>query len=83
MRVGILDTVCLDIVAVIAQISVEHGLEFYTHHVAPFRTVGKIEQIAFRGALHLRTGHPLRIVFRLRSLFRGGKRRHRRASEGR
>ena len=57
-RVGILLTVEADVLATIFKIGVQHALQFYAHHVAPARLLGKVQHVGARRALHLRVGHP-------------------------
>ena len=60
--VGIFLTILADVLAPIAQISIQHTFQFDTHHVAPLGTIREIEQIGLWHTLHLTVGHPLRIV---------------------
>ena len=61
-RICILLAVLADVLAAVCKIGVEHAFEFDTHHVAPFRLFGEVEQITLGHALHLRISEPLGVV---------------------
>ena len=61
-RVGVELAVVKDVLTAVAQVGVEHTLQLNTHHVAPFRTCGEIQQVRLWIALHLRARHPFRVV---------------------
>ena len=55
-------TILANVLATIAQIGVQHAFQLNTHDIAPLGTVGEVEQIRLRHALHLAIGQPFRIV---------------------
>ena len=61
-RVGIFLTVTANVLATIFKVGVEHALQFDTHDVAPLGLLREVQKIGLRRALHLRVGHPLRVV---------------------
>ena len=61
-RICILLAVLADVLATVCQIGVEHAFEFDTHHVAPLRLFGEVEQVTLGHALHLRISEPLGVV---------------------
>ena len=50
--VGVHLAVLTDVLTTIAQIGVKHAFQFNTHHIAPFRFLGKIEHVALGHTLH-------------------------------
>ena len=61
-RVGVELAVVQNVLAAVAQVGVEHTFQLDAHHVAPLRLLREVEHIAFGHALHLRAGHPFRVV---------------------
>ena len=61
-RVCVELAIVLDFLSAVAQIGVEHALQFDAHDVAPFGLRREVEQVALGHTLHLGVGHPLGVV---------------------
>ena len=60
--VHILTAIVQNVLSAIAQIGVEHSLEFDTHHITPLGLCGEVQKVGMWRTFHLRTHHPLRIT---------------------
>ena len=52
-RIGVLLAIVPNAFVAVAQVGVEHRFQFDAHDVTPLRTLGEIEHVALRRALHL------------------------------